>query len=107
MTQEAVPLTDIISVSDYLVNSTDATESELAELRAQFKKDCYPILQNLSKPYDMVYFKDGTKEGDNFAEKSLIFAPIKVSLAHTSVDDYAEEINEDRTISFYIGVIPL
>ena len=55
----------------------------------------------------MVYFKDGTKEGGNFAEKSLIFAPIKVSLAHTSVDDYAEEINEERTISFYIGVIPL
>ena len=55
----------------------------------------------------MVYFKDGTKEGGDFAEKSLIFAPIKVSLAHTSVDDYAEEINEERTISFYIGVIPL
>ena len=107
VTQEAMPLTDITTVADYLVNSTDATEAELADLRAQFKQDYYPTLQNLSKPYDMVYFKDGSKDGDSFAEKSLIFAPIKVSLAHTSVDDYAEEINEERTISFYIGVVPL
>ena len=56
VTQEAVPLYEVITVSDFLVNSTDATETELAELRTKFETDVYPTLKNLSKPYDMIYF---------------------------------------------------
>ena len=83
-TQFAVPMTEIVTVADFLVNSTDVSESELADLREQFKQDHYPTLQNLEKPYDMFYFKDGTKDGGTLVEKSLIFAPIKISLGSIS-----------------------
>lgn len=60
ITQQAVPLDEIVSVADFLVNSTDVSEAELAELREEFKRVHYPTLQNLDNPYDLLYFKDGT-----------------------------------------------
>ena len=74
-------------MADFLVNSTDVSEAELQELREAFKLEHYPTLKNLENPYDVLYFKDGTKENGENVQKALIVAPIKVSLHDITKDD--------------------
>lgn len=74
-------------MADFLVNSTDVSEAELQELRDAFTLEHYPMLKSLENPYDVLFFKDGTKENGDHVQKALIVAPIKVSLHDITKDD--------------------
>ena len=72
--------------------TSDATE--LAALQEEFIRDKYPILKSLTEPALELKFNDGIT-----TEKTLIVAPIFLSLNDESVDS-------ERTFCFYLGLVP-
>ena len=83
-----------------------ADEAELETLKENFETNVLPDLRSLTTPRKDITFKDGTSTSSGYKKKHLIVAPIYLSLKDEVIDSEGEQIEESRTYSFYMGVVP-
>lgn len=88
---------------DFLIENPDLTEEELQQLRNEFTNTITPTLQSLTEPIQTLKYKDGSRNEDGYIEKTLIVAPIFLSLGDA---DLKSGSTSERTNTLFLGVVP-